>query len=112
MALACPQMRVTLAESQGKKAAFLREAVRTLGLTAEVWAGRVEAMPVARRFDAVTMRAVDRMEVALPVARERVVGGGVLAVLGGESVTGLGREKMKLPGSERAFLHLERVGKL
>jgi len=112
VALACPQMRVTLAESQGKKAAFLREAVRTLGLTAEVWAGRVEAMPAARRFDAVTMRAVDRMEVALPLARERVVGGGVVAVLGGESVTGLSGEKMKLPGSERAFLHLERVGKL
>ena len=30
-----PQLRVTLAESQGKKASFLREAVRTLGLTTE-----------------------------------------------------------------------------
>src|SRR5580658_4282339 len=29
--LLLPELRVTLAESQGKKAAFLREAVRTLG---------------------------------------------------------------------------------
>ncbi len=31
IALCCPEIHVTLAESQGKKTAFLREAVRTLG---------------------------------------------------------------------------------
>jgi 16S rRNA (guanine527-N7)-methyltransferase len=44
IAICRPKIGVTLAESQGKKAAFLREAVRTLGLKAEVWAGRVEEM--------------------------------------------------------------------
>ncbi len=39
IAICRPKIGVTLAESQGKKAAFLREAVRTLGLRAEVWAG-------------------------------------------------------------------------
>jgi 16S rRNA (guanine527-N7)-methyltransferase len=67
-----PDVRVTLAESQGKKAAFLREAVRTLGLeAAEVWDQRVEAMPAERRFDVVAMRAVDNMAAAAFVAAER-----------------------------------------
>ena len=44
-----PEFQVTLAESQGKKASFLREAVRTLGLPTEVWPGRVEAMPAVAR---------------------------------------------------------------
>ena len=48
MQLLWPEMAVMLAESQGKKAAFLREAVRTLGLRSQVWAGRVEKMPVRR----------------------------------------------------------------
>jgi 16S rRNA (guanine527-N7)-methyltransferase len=72
-----PEVQVTLAESQGKKAAFLREVVRSLELPTEVWAGRVEAMPAARRFDAVTMRAVDEMDRAMseagPRAREQVL---------------------------------------
>jgi 16S rRNA (guanine527-N7)-methyltransferase len=60
-----PEVQVTLAESHGKKAAFLHEVVRSLNLPTEVWAGRVEAMPAARRFDAVALRAVDKMERAV-----------------------------------------------
>jgi len=67
-----PDLRVTLAESQNKKSAFLREAIRTLGLKTEVWAGRVEAMPTAQRFDVVTLRAVDNMEAAIQAASLRV----------------------------------------
>jgi 16S rRNA (guanine527-N7)-methyltransferase len=66
-----PELHVALAESQNKKAAFLREVVRTLGLTTEVWSGRVEAMPAPRRFDVVTLRAVDDMETALQAAGQR-----------------------------------------
>jgi len=72
-----PDLAVTLAESQNKKAAFLREAVRTLNLATEVWPSRVESMPAQRQFDVVTLRAVDRMEEALaaaaPRARHRLV---------------------------------------
>lgn len=82
--LLCPELRVTLAESQGKKASFLREAVRTLGVGAEVWAGRVETLPVSRRFGAVTLRAVDHMQQAVAEARGRVVEGGWLATLATE----------------------------
>jgi 16S rRNA (guanine527-N7)-methyltransferase len=72
-----PDLAVTLAESQNKKAAFLREAIRTLNLNTEVWPSRVESMPAQRQFDVVTLRAVDRMEEALasaaPRARHRLV---------------------------------------
>jgi 16S rRNA (guanine527-N7)-methyltransferase len=73
-----PEIQVTLAESQNKKAAFLREAVRTLGLATEVWAARVEAMPTERRFDVVTLRAVDQMEAAIKAAAPRATRGVLL----------------------------------
>lgn len=67
-----PEIRVTLGESKHKKAAFLREVVRTLGLKTEVWSGRVESMEPSRSFDVVTLRAVDDMESALVSASQRV----------------------------------------
>ena len=76
-----PELTVTLAESQNKKATFLREAVRTLGLKTEVWSARVEEMIPARCFEVVAMRAVDNMDVALAAARARIAPGGRLAVL-------------------------------
>jgi 16S rRNA (guanine527-N7)-methyltransferase len=87
-----PAGKVTLAESQGKKASFLREAVRSLALPSEVWAARVETMPESRTFDVVAMRAVDGMAAAIEVAVSRVHSGGHLALM-------LGREKMDLPGA-------------
>lgn len=80
IAICRPQVAVTLAESQGRKATFLREAVRTLGLRAEVWAARVEQMPPERVFDAVTLRAVDRMPDACRAAVPRLAPGGWMAV--------------------------------
>jgi 16S rRNA (guanine527-N7)-methyltransferase len=77
--LARPALKVTLAESQGKKASFLREVIRTLGLKTEVWGERIESMPEDRRFDVVTLRAVDAPDVAIRLARQRLGPGGVLA---------------------------------
>jgi len=75
VALCRPEIQVVLAESQWKKAAFLREAVRTLSLeNAQVFAGRVEALD--REFDAVTLRAVDKMEDACRVAVRKLASGG------------------------------------
>lgn len=71
IALFRPDIRVTLAESQNKKASFLREAVRTLGISAEVWAGRAEDMPAERHFHTVALRAVDNMAAAVSIANER-----------------------------------------
>ena len=53
IALCRPEIAVTLAESQGKKAAFLQEAVRVLGSQAKVHAGRAELLTT--QFDCVTL---------------------------------------------------------
>ncbi|WP_260703081.1 16S rRNA (guanine(527)-N(7))-methyltransferase RsmG [Edaphobacter flagellatus] len=73
IALARPEIAVTLAESQNKKSTFLREAVRTLGVkNVEVWAGRAENLPEGRQFHTVTLRAVDDMAAALAIAEPLV----------------------------------------
>jgi 16S rRNA (guanine527-N7)-methyltransferase len=66
-----PELPVTLAESRGRKAAFLREVIRTLDLQTEVWADRAEAMPPDRTFSVVTLRAVDQMKLAVAEAVRR-----------------------------------------
>ena len=71
--IARPDLRVTLGESQKKKAAFLREVVRELRLSrATVYPGRVENLPDAYSFDLVALRAVDKMTDALKSALPRV----------------------------------------
>ena len=79
IALCRPEIAVTLGEAQGKKAAFLREAARVLGLSARVYGGRLEGL--GERFGCVALRAVDRMEEAVRVAAAMVRGAGSLAVL-------------------------------
>ena len=75
-----PEIHVTLGESQGKKAAFLREVVRALSQNAEVYDGRIEKMPADCTFDAVTLRAVDRMAAACQTAIWRVNPDGCLVL--------------------------------
>ena len=79
IALCRPEISVTLAESQGKKAAFLREAVRTLDLTATVWARR--AAMLQSTYDCVVMRAVDDMREAVSAASLLVSPAGCLVLL-------------------------------
>jgi 16S rRNA (guanine527-N7)-methyltransferase len=79
IALCRPEIAVTLAESQGKKAAFLSEAVRVLGIATTVHSGRAEALSV--QFDCVALRAVDRMELAVQTASNLVCPGGWLALM-------------------------------
>ncbi len=70
---------VTLAESQGKKAAFLQEAVRVLGISAKVHAGPAEELHTV--FDCVTIRAVERMTRAVGSAAKLVGPQGWLALM-------------------------------
>ena len=84
--LFAPSLHLTLIESQNKKATFLREVVRTLGLShtvvhcgrAETWGGLA---------DVVTLRAVEKFEAVLPVASALVATGGTLCLLIGEAQT-------------------------
>jgi 16S rRNA (guanine527-N7)-methyltransferase len=79
IALCRPEISVTLAESQAKKASFLREAVRRLELDAEVFSHRAETLP--KQFDCVTLRAVDRMARAVGSASMLVRDGGWMGVM-------------------------------
>jgi len=79
IALCRPEIVVTLAESQEKKAAFLNEALRVLRIGAKVHSGRAETLRA--EFDCVTMRAVDKMESAVQTAGRLVRPGGWLALM-------------------------------
>ncbi len=105
--LLLPGVRVTLAESQGKKAAFLREAVRALELKSTVWRKRVEMMPSEVSFAAVTMRAVDGGEAAVAKAWERVSKGGLLVRMTAGHHGG-GTEDVRMPGLSAGYLQLDR----
>ena len=79
IALCRPEIAVTLAESQRKKASFLREAVRTLRISANVYADRAELL--AGRFDCVVLRAVDRMDSAVGAAARLLAPAGIVALM-------------------------------
>lgn len=112
IALCRPDLRVTLAESQRKKAAFLQEAVRQLRLNALVHAGRAELL-ASGSFDAVWMRAVDRSASMLPLAAGLIARGGALCLLGTSAsppaVSGEWMwETRPLPESQSRVLHIGR----
>ncbi len=108
IALLRPDIQVTLAESQNKKAAFLREAVRTLTLpNVEVWAARVETLPADRQFHIVALRAVDNMEAALTAAKVRIVPGGQLALLTTVHQVPSGGRSLPLPNSQSGILYFQ-----
>jgi len=107
IALLLPELRVTLAESQNKKSTFLREVIRILKLSTEVWPNRVEAMPEGRLFDVVTLRAVDSLEIAISAATYRIVPDGQLAILTTINQAPHGSELIPLPNAQSGVLSLQ-----
>lgn len=94
LAITCPQLQVALVESNGKKARFLREAVRRLGLgNAEVAESRIEAFDAPARFDAITARALATLPQILALGGHLLAPGGRLLAMKGA-----------LPGDEIAAL--------
>ncbi len=79
IAICRPEIAVTLAESQGKKAAFLQETVRVLGIAAKVFAHRAEELEM--EFDCAVLRAVERMPRAVETAARLVKPGGWLGLM-------------------------------
>ena len=66
LAIATPSLQVTLVESNGKKARFLREAARQLKLTnVAVAESRIEAFRPDTQFDAITARALATLPLIL-----------------------------------------------
>jgi 16S rRNA (guanine527-N7)-methyltransferase len=84
MKICCPNLALTLIESNGKKATFLREVSRALELDGvEVLSRRAE--DIKTQTDLVTQRAVERFVSILPVAERLMRPGGALALLIGSS---------------------------
>src|SRR5688500_16264394 len=84
LAIAVPSLQVTLVESNGKKARFLREAVRTLGLdNARVAESRAEALDQPAAYDALTARALDVLAGIIDVGGHLLKPGGRLLAMKG-----------------------------
>jgi 16S rRNA (guanine527-N7)-methyltransferase len=81
-----PNLQLTLVESNQKKAVFLKEVVRALQLSrTTVLTERAEQLKL--QANVVSLRAVERFEAILPVARRLVASGGRIALLIGHSQT-------------------------
>jgi 16S rRNA (guanine527-N7)-methyltransferase len=88
VAIACkhdPERRFTLVESNGKKAAFLRAAIRESGARASVVAARIEVSSEAvGPADAVSARALAPLPLLLRLGVPYLRGGGVMLLLKGQ----------------------------
>lgn len=85
LAVACPQLDVTLLDSLGKRVHWLEEILPTLGIRANCITARAEEAVAERReqYDFATSRAVARLNILLELTAPYVkVGGAVLAMKG------------------------------
>lgn len=78
-----PDLRVTLVESDLRKATFLRQTVRELSLPTDVLSQRIESLP-ARRADVVSARALAPLRALLGMADTHLDAGGTAIFLKGE----------------------------
>ena len=84
LAIATPGLRVTLVESNGKKARFMREALRQLGLgNAEVAESRIESLDRPGQFAAITARALATLPQILALGGHLIADDGVLLAMKG-----------------------------
>lgn len=85
LAIACPEAKITLLDSLGKRVKWLEEVLPTLGISAECVTARAEEAVADRRerYDFATSRAVARLNILLELTAPYVkVGGAVLAMKG------------------------------
>lgn len=85
LALALPELQVSLIETAGKKARFLREAVRHLGLAARarVHDSRAEDVPESGRHDCLAARAFGTLGTILDAGGHLLRSGGRLLAMKG-----------------------------
>ncbi len=84
-AIACPEAKVTLLDSLGKRVKWLETILPQLGISAECITARAEEAVADRRetYDYATSRAVARLNILLELTAPYVkVGGAVLAMKG------------------------------
>ena len=83
--IACPEVKLTLLDSLGKRMTWLEQILPTLGVEAECVTARAEEFAQQRRehYDFATSRAVARLNILLELTAPFVkVGGAVLAMKG------------------------------
>ena len=107
--IACPEVRLTLLDSLGKRMNWLEGVLPQLGVEAECVTARAEEAVAARResYDFATSRAVARLNILLELTAPFVkVGGAVLAMKGTAA-----REELAEAGNaiKKLGLKLERV---
>ena len=84
LAIVKPGLKVTLVESNGKKARFLREAVRQLGLRdVRVAESRIEALDEPGAFAAITARALATLPLIVELGGHLLAPGGRLLAMKG-----------------------------
>ncbi|GAB3745952.1 16S rRNA (guanine(527)-N(7))-methyltransferase RsmG [Lysobacter olei] len=94
LAIVKPGLRVTLVESNGKKARFMREAVRQLGLKdVRVAESRIEALAEPGAYDAITARALATLPLIIELGGHLLKPDGELLAMKGvqpvDEITGL-----------------------
>ena len=85
LAIGCPEAKITLLDSLGKRVRWLEETLPTLGVPAECVTARAEEAVQTRResYDFATSRAVARLNILLELTAPYVkVGGMVIAMKG------------------------------
>ena len=85
IALARPDLKVTLVEPLQRRVDFLNEVVAELGIPVEVIRGRAER--VKKQFEIVTARAVAPLEKLINISWHMIPKGGSLMAMKGESAT-------------------------
>ena len=109
--IACPEAKVTLLDSLGKRMAWLETVLPTLGVTAECVTARAEEAIATRReqYDIATSRAVARLNILLELTAPYVrVGGLVLAMKGTAAEEELDEAKNAI---KRLGLQVEKVAR-
>ena len=108
-----PDLSATLIDSSQKKAIFLREALRKIGIqnSARVIAERFETMPPPEA-DFITCRALDRFIEMFPQLVEWSPNSSTLLLFGGETLSEqitslkLAHQALLIPETERRFLFI------
>lgn len=85
LAIACPDAKVTLLDSLGKRVKWLEEILPTLGVQAECVTARAEEAVASRResYDVATSRAVARLNILLELTAPYVKVGGLVVAMKG-----------------------------
>ena len=107
--IACPEMKLTLLDSLGKRMNWLETVLPTLGVEAECVTARAEEAVQTRResYDYATSRAVARLNILLELTAPYVkVGGKVLAMKGTAAQEELAEAKNAI---SKLGLQVERV---